>query len=47
MGRVKARFVRNLGYAPVLRDVYPEDAHRPGVARIVRRVLPRLRAGSS
>jgi peptidoglycan/xylan/chitin deacetylase (PgdA/CDA1 family) len=42
----QARFVRNLGYEPVLGDVYPEDAHRPGVARIVRRVLPRLRAGS-
>jgi peptidoglycan-N-acetylglucosamine deacetylase len=42
----QARFVRSLGYQPVLGDVYPEDAHRPGVARIVRRVLPRLRAGS-
>ena len=42
----QARFVRNLGYEPVLGDVYPEDAHPPGVARIVRRVLPRLQAGS-
>jgi peptidoglycan/xylan/chitin deacetylase (PgdA/CDA1 family) len=42
----QARFVRALGYEPVLGDVYPEDAHRPGVARIVSRVLPRLRAGS-
>lgn len=42
----QARFVRSLGYEPVLGDVYPEDAHRPGAARIVRRVLPRLRAGS-
>jgi peptidoglycan/xylan/chitin deacetylase (PgdA/CDA1 family) len=42
----QARFVRKLGYEPVLGDVYPEDPHRPGVARIVRRVLRRLRAGS-
>lgn len=42
----QARFVRNLGYEPVLGNIYPEDPHRPGVARIVRRVLPRLRAGS-
>ncbi len=42
----QARFVRNLGYEPVLGDVYPEDAQRPGVARIVRRVLPRLSGGS-
>lgn len=42
----QARFVRHLGYEPVLGDVYPEDAHRPGVARIVRRVLSRLRPGS-
>ena len=42
----QARFVRNLGFQPVLGDVYPEDAHRPGAARIVRRVLARLRAGS-
>ncbi len=42
----QARFVRKLGYEPVLGDVYPEDPQRPGVARIVRRVLWRLRAGS-
>jgi len=42
----QARFVRNLGYEPVLGDVHPEEAHRPGVARIVRRALRRLRAGS-
>jgi len=42
----QARFVRNLGYEPILGDVYPEDPHRPGVDAIVRRVLPRLRAGS-
>ena len=39
-------FVRRLGYTPVLGDVYPEDAHSPGVDRIVRRVGARLRAGS-
>lgn len=42
----QARFVRDLGYEPVLGDVYPEDAHRPGTSRIVRRVLPRLQGGS-
>jgi len=42
----QARFVRRLGYEPVLGDVYPEDPHSPGVARIVRRVMVRLRAGS-
>lgn len=39
-------FVRRLGYTSVLGDVYPEDAHSPGVDRIVRRVLARLRGGS-
>jgi peptidoglycan/xylan/chitin deacetylase (PgdA/CDA1 family) len=38
--------VRALGYTPVLGDVYPEDALRPGVDTIVRRVLARLTAGS-
>jgi len=42
----QARFVRNLGYEPVLGDVYPEDPHSPGVERIVRRVMARLRGGS-
>jgi peptidoglycan/xylan/chitin deacetylase (PgdA/CDA1 family) len=39
-------FVRHLGYESVLGDVYPEDPRRPGTARIVARVMPRLRAGS-
>lgn len=39
-------FVRRLGLVSVLGDVYPEDAHNPGVERIVARVRPRLRAGS-
>jgi len=42
----QASFVRALGYEPVLGDVYPEDPHRPGVDRIVARVLPRLESGS-
>jgi peptidoglycan/xylan/chitin deacetylase (PgdA/CDA1 family) len=42
----QAQLVRGLGYEPVLGDVYPEDPHRPGVDRIVARVLPRLREGS-
>ena len=42
----QARFVRNLGFESVLGDVYPEDPHQPGTARIVRRVLRRLEAGS-
>lgn len=42
----QARFVRRLGYEPVLGDVYPEDPHCPGVDRIVSRVMPRLRDGS-
>jgi len=42
----QARFVAGLGYLSVLGDVYPEDAQRPGTARIVQRVLPRLSAGS-
>jgi len=42
----QARYVRSLGYTPVLGDVYPEDAYQPGVDTIVRRVLNRLSAGS-
>lgn len=42
----QSRFVRSLGYVSVLGDVYPEDAQRPGVGRIVRRVLGRLQPGS-
>jgi peptidoglycan/xylan/chitin deacetylase (PgdA/CDA1 family) len=42
----QARLVRRLGYRPVLGDVYPEDPRRPGVRRIVERVMRRLRAGS-
>ena len=42
----QAWYVRHLGLVPVLGDVYPEDAHDPGVDRIVARVLPRLTGGS-
>lgn len=42
----QARFVRGLGFEPVLGDVYPEDPHNPGVDRIVARVLARLQDGS-
>jgi peptidoglycan/xylan/chitin deacetylase (PgdA/CDA1 family) len=42
----QASFVRALGFEPVLGDVYPEDPRRPGVDRIVARVLPRLCDGS-
>ena len=42
----QARFVAEIGYRSVLGDVYPEDAQRPGTARIVARTLPRLRPGS-
>lgn len=42
----QAAFVRGLGLEPVLGDIYPEDPHRPGVERIVRRVVERLRGGS-
>jgi len=42
----QASFVRSLGVEPVLGDVYPEDPHRPGVERIVHRVVTRLAAGS-
>ena len=42
----QARRVRELGYESVLGDVYPEDPHRPGIDRIVRRVLQRITEGS-
>ncbi len=42
----QARFVRTLGYEPVLGDVFPEDPQRPGAGRIVERVMRRLEAGS-
>jgi len=42
----QARLVRELGYTPVLGDVYPEDAYQPPVATIVERVVRRLTAGS-
>lgn len=42
----QAAFVRGLGLEPVLGDIYPEDPQRPGVERIVRRVVERLRGGS-
>jgi peptidoglycan/xylan/chitin deacetylase (PgdA/CDA1 family) len=42
----QARFVRGMGFEPVLGDVYPEDAHQPGVERIVERVTRRLTGGS-
>jgi peptidoglycan-N-acetylglucosamine deacetylase len=46
MTPAQAAEVRALGMESVLGDVYPEDPHRPGVDRIVRRVLRRLRGGS-
>ena len=42
----QARFVRAMGYEPVLGDVYPSDPRQPGVERILRRVLSRLTGGS-
>jgi peptidoglycan/xylan/chitin deacetylase (PgdA/CDA1 family) len=42
----QARFVRAMGYEPVLGDVYPSDPQQPGVERIIGRVLPRLTGGS-
>ena len=42
----QAAYVRGLGLEPVIGDVYPEDPHRPGTARIVERVVARLRGGS-
>jgi peptidoglycan/xylan/chitin deacetylase (PgdA/CDA1 family) len=46
MTRGNANAVRREGLEPVLGDVYPEDAARPGADRIVRRTLDRLRPGS-
>ena len=42
----QARFARQLGFVPVLGDVYPEDDQNRGVERVVDRVLARLRGGS-
>lgn len=42
----QARFIRALGFEPVLGDVYPDDPYNPGVERIASRVLSRLRSGS-
>ena len=42
----QAWFMRRLGLVPVLGDVYPEDAHDPGVQRIIHRTLRRLTGGS-
>jgi len=42
----QAKRVREMGYEPVLGDVYPEDPHRPGTHRIVERVLSRVTEGS-
>ena len=44
--RSQARWVRELGYAPVLGDVYPEDPHVREPALIAGETLRRLRAGS-
>lgn len=44
--RSQARWVRSLGYFPVLGDVYPEDPHVNDAARIAGETLRRLRAGS-
>lgn len=42
----QAALVRRHGVEPVLGDIYPEDPRRPGVERIVRRVVTRLTGGS-
>lgn len=42
----QARFIRGLGFEPVLGDVYPDDPYRPGAGRIAARVLRRLTGGS-
>ena len=42
----QARLVRAWGFVPVLGDVYPEDAARPGAERIATETLARLRPGS-
>jgi peptidoglycan/xylan/chitin deacetylase (PgdA/CDA1 family) len=44
--RSQARFVRQLGYVPVLGDIYPEDPHEPRADRIAGTTLRRLRPGS-
>lgn len=44
--RTQARWVKALGYAPVLGDVYPEDPHVGDPARIADETLRRLRPGS-
>lgn len=41
-----SQLLRASGYLPVLGDIYPEDPQKPGVDRIVRRVMSRLRGGS-
>lgn len=42
----QSRFIRGLGFEPVLGDVYPSDPHKPGAEQIAARVLARLRGGS-
>lgn len=42
----QANFARRFGLEPVLGDVYPEDPQRPGVDRLMHRMLPRVRGGS-
>lgn len=44
--RSQARWVKALGFTPVLGDVYPEDPHESDPARIADATLRRLRAGS-
>ncbi len=44
--RAQSERVRTMGLLPVLGDLYPHDVDRPGVGRIVERVLAGLRAGS-
>ena len=41
----QARLVCERGHRPVLGDVYPDDAGRPGAATIAARALARLREG--
>jgi len=40
------RTLAELGYQPVLGDVYPQDTTRPGAGEIARRILTRVRPGS-
>lgn len=42
----QARLLRERGHRPVLGDVYPDDAERPGAANIAARALARLGEGS-